>query len=200
MFCNRIWSLEHQKTWIWHFRKRKTGDITCTCMYLINPILKTYIIFVIFFKWVCSRETSRSLPIPNSILLRYIAECGLSGTNRHGALFENLNGRLGPALDPKPYSLAGWTRSIRIQQNGAWKGMGGISIETLVSGRNWTYHLNCAIWIIIRKMVFWIVCTPNYIAMCHLKCAIQMTVRRCFPVLTHLSNQAAKSPYECLDL
>ena len=43
------------------------------------------------------------------------------------------------------------------------------------------------------------VCMPNYIAMRHLKCAIKMTVQRCFPV-THLSNHAAKSPYECLDL
>ena len=34
----------------------------------------------------------------------------------------------------------------------------------------------------------------------HLKCAFQMTVRRCFAV-THLAaNHAAKSPYECPDL
>ena len=39
---------------------------------------------------------------------------------------------------------------------------------------------------IIRKTVFWTVCTPNYIAMRHLKCAFQVTVWRCFPV-THLS-------------
>ena len=45
--------------------------------------------------------------------------------------FENLNSRLGPALDPKPCSLAQWTRSIHIQQDGAWKGIGGI--ERLVS-------------------------------------------------------------------
>ena len=57
----------------------------------------------------------------------------------------------------------------------------------------------CTIWIIIRMMVFWTMCTPNYIAIRHLKCAIQMTVRRCFP-LPHLSNHAAKSLYECLDL
>ena len=37
---------------------------------------------------------------------------------RAGAQFENLNGRLGPALDPKPCSLPCWTRSIRIPQNG----------------------------------------------------------------------------------
>ena len=44
-------------------------------------------------------------------------------------------------------------------------------------------------------MVFWTVCTQNYIAMCNLNCAFQMMVRRCFPV-THLSNHAAKSLYE----
>ena len=65
--------------------------------------------------------------------------------------------------------------------------------------RNLNYHSNCAIWMIIRMTVFWTVCTPNYIAMRNLKCAIQMTVRRCFPV-THLSNHTAKSLYERLDL
>ena len=52
---------------------------------------------------------------------------------RASAQFENFNGRLGPALDPKPSSLALWTRSIRIQQDGAWKGIGGAIIEMLVS-------------------------------------------------------------------
>ena len=60
---------------------------------------------------------------------------------------------------------------------------------------NLNYHLNCAFWMIIWKTVFWTVCTPNYIAMTR----FQMTVRRCFP-FTHLSNHAAKSPYECPDL
>ena len=48
-------------------------------------------------------------------------------------------------------------------------------------------------------MVYWTVCTPNYIAMHHLKCALEMTVRRCF-LVTHLANHTAKSPYECPDL
>ena len=48
-------------------------------------------------------------------------------------------------------------------------------------------------------MVFWTVCTPNYIAMHHLKCALEMTVRRCF-LVTHLANHTAESPYECPDL
>ena len=64
--------------------------------------------------------------------------------------------------------------------------------------RNLNYRLNCAFWMIIWKTVFWTVCTPNYIAMRHLKCAFQMTVRRCF-LVTHLANHAAKSPYECPD-
>ena len=49
------------------------------------------------------------------------------------AQFENLNGRLGPALDPNPCSLDRWTRSIRIQQNGAWKEVGGVIMEKIVS-------------------------------------------------------------------
>ena len=52
---------------------------------------------------------------------------------RISAEFENLKGRLGPALDHKPCSLARWTRSIRMQQDGAWKGIGGIIIGILVS-------------------------------------------------------------------
>ena len=47
--------------------------------------------------------------------------------------FETLNGGLGPALVPMLCSLARWTRSIRIRQNGAWKGIGGVIIEMLVS-------------------------------------------------------------------
>ena len=43
-----------------------------------------------------------------------------------------MNGRLRPALDPKLCSIACRTRFIRIQQNGAWKGIGGV-IEMLIS-------------------------------------------------------------------
>ena len=50
---------------------------------------------------------------------------------RASAQFDNLNGHLGPALDPKPFSLAHC--SIRIQQDGAWKGTGGVIIDMLVS-------------------------------------------------------------------
>ena len=54
---------------------------------------------------------------------------------RPSAQFElkYLNGHLGPVLDPKPCSLARWTRSMRIQQDGAWKGIVEINIETSVS-------------------------------------------------------------------
>ena len=61
----------------------------------------------------------------------------------------------------------------------------------------------CTIRMIIRvtvilMTVFWPMCTQISITKGNLNCAIQM-MRRCFPV-THLSNHAAKSPYECLDL
>ena len=52
---------------------------------------------------------------------------------RASAQFENVNIRLGPALDPKPCSLANWTHSIRIQQDGTWKGIGGVITEMIVS-------------------------------------------------------------------
>ena len=47
--------------------------------------------------------------------------------------FENFSGRLGPALDLEPSSLARWTPSVRIQQDSGWKGIGGVIIEILVS-------------------------------------------------------------------
>ena len=47
--------------------------------------------------------------------------------------------------------------------------------------------------------VFWPVCTQISITKANLYCAIQVMVQRCFP-LTHLSNHAAKSRYECIDL
>ena len=50
---------------------------------------------------------------------------------RASAQFENLNGPLGPALDLQ--AVLAWTRSIRIQQDGAWKGIGGVIIGMLVS-------------------------------------------------------------------
>ena len=65
--------------------------------------------------------------------------------------------------------------------------------------RNLNFNSKCAFWFKIRKTVFWTVCTPNYIATRHLKCAFQMTVWRCFQV-THLANHAVKSLYECPDL
>ena len=60
----------------------------------------------------------------------------------------------------------------------------------------------CAIRMIIQvtvipMTVFWPVCTEISITKANLNYTIQ--ILRCFPV-THLSNQAAKSPYECLDL
>ena len=48
---------------------------------------------------------------------------------RANAQFENLNGCLEPALDLKPHSLARWPHFIRIQQNGAWKGIGESALK-----------------------------------------------------------------------
>ena len=79
---------------------------------LILP-LKTYICN----NWVCGTETDISLMIPDFILL-------LSGPTGKRTIWK-LNGCLGPAVDPIPCSLALWTCSIRIQQDGAWKGIGG---------------------------------------------------------------------------
>ena len=55
-------------------------------MMLLSLILQTYI----RHKWVCGTETFSALPIHDFILLRYIAECGLSGCNgqAHSLTFE----------------------------------------------------------------------------------------------------------------
>ena len=44
-----------------------------------------------------------------------------------------MNSRLRPALNPKPCSLANLNRSVRIQQDGRWEGIGGVIIEMLDS-------------------------------------------------------------------
>ena len=49
------------------------------------------------------------------------------------AQFKNLNSRFIADLDPMLCVLARWTFSIRIQQDSAWKAIGGIIIEMLVS-------------------------------------------------------------------
>ena len=66
--------------------------------------------------------------------------------------------------------------------------------------RVFTWGQKCAIrmiiWVtVILMTVFWPVCTQISIIKGNLNCAIQMMVRRYFPV-TRLSNHAAKSPYE----
>ena len=67
-------------------------------------------------------EPSDSTLNLSSILLRYIAECGLRG----------LTGKR-ICLGPQAMFACPLDNSIRIQQNGAWTGIGGISIEILVS-------------------------------------------------------------------
>ena len=66
---------------------------------------------------------------------------------------------------------------------------------------NLNYHLNCAIWIIIQMTEVWIVCTPNYIAMCHLKFMRNSNDGpEVFSSYQYLSNHVVKSLYECIDL
>ena len=57
----------------------------------------------------------------------------IEGVQWARAQFENFNGRLGNTLDPKPSALVRQTRSIHIQQDGAWKGIWGVIVEMLVS-------------------------------------------------------------------
>ena len=75
-------------------------------------------------------ETNYSSPIPNLIFVTLYRWVRIERVQRASAQFENLNGHLGPALDPKPCSLAHLTRSIRIQQDSAWNsGIGGVIIK-----------------------------------------------------------------------
>ena len=85
--------------------------------------LKTHI-----HKWVCGTETIISSPIPVFILLHYITESWLSGSNVQAHNWKIWT----VASDPKLSFLARWTHSIRTQQDGAWKGIGGVIIEMLV--------------------------------------------------------------------
>ena len=79
-------------------------------------------------------ESNGSTPTPDFILSDYIyRRMQVEGVERASKQFENLSGRLGPALDTKPCLLARWTHSMRIQQNGAWKGILGVIMEKLVS-------------------------------------------------------------------
>ena len=84
-------------------------------------------------QWVCSTETKSSSPIPDFILLRYIAECGLNGSNRQAQSLTIWTVATDRAFDPKPCSLAHWACSICIQEDSAWKEIGGVIMEMLVS-------------------------------------------------------------------
>ena len=76
------------------------------------------------------RTAHRSSHFPDFILLRCIAECGLIGSN--GQAHKLKIGFLRLVLHSKPCSCC-----IHIQQDGAWKGIGGGGgggvIEMLVS-------------------------------------------------------------------
>ena len=83
--------------------------------------------------WVCSTETNCLSPIPDIILLHYIIECGLSGSNGqvHNLKIWTVTSDL--PWTPSRVRFACWTQSIPIQQDGTWKGIGGVIIEMLVS-------------------------------------------------------------------
>ena len=81
-----------------------------------------------FFKWMLKTHICDNL-IPRFISFRYIAECGLSGSNGHA---HNLTIWM-VTSDPNPCLLAHESCSNRIQQNGAWKGFGRVIKEKLVS-------------------------------------------------------------------
>ena len=100
--------------------------------------MPAYLVFHIHGKRVCGMETSQCIADPRIILLRYIHWMRIERVQRASAQFENLNGCLGPALDPKLCTLAHWAPAFRIQQNGTWKEIGvPVIIEMLfyVSGK-----------------------------------------------------------------
>ena len=67
--------------------------------------------------------------IPGFISLPYIAELRLSGSKGQAHTFKCLMIASDPVLEPNSCSLARWTRSIRIQQNGVSKYIGGVIIK-----------------------------------------------------------------------
>ena len=89
----------------------------CCCGSVFWPFWDQHLKIHIRDQWICGTETN---------------ECGLCGSNREAHYLKIWMVASDHALDPKPCSLAAWTHSIRIQQNGAWKGIGGV-IEMLVS-------------------------------------------------------------------
>ena len=79
------------------------------------------------------QRLANALPIPELFRKAISLNADWAGPTGKRTQFDILNGRLRPALDLKPCSLARWTRSIHIQKNGAWREIGGIIIEMLVS-------------------------------------------------------------------
>ena len=77
--------------------------------------------------------TVNASPIPKLFCYTIYRCMRIERVQQESAWFQNLNGHLGRALDPKASSLALWTHSIPIQQNSAWKEIGGVIIEMLVS-------------------------------------------------------------------
>ena len=78
-------------------------------------------------------EANCSSLIPDFILLRYIAECGLSGSNGQAHNLNTWTVTSDLPRTPSRVRLPVESTCIRIQQDGVWKGIGGVIIEMLVS-------------------------------------------------------------------
>ena len=81
----------------------------------------------LWFKWVCGTETNRIIANPWFHFVMLSRRLRTVQVQQASAQFEHLNSCLGPAVDPKPCSLARWTRSSRIQRDNAWRGSAGVN-------------------------------------------------------------------------
>ena len=97
------------------------GIIICSSAVHTCTLVSWRLTFVLL-KWVCGMETRVLTPIPEFILLRYIAECNLG---RHAIWKFERSPRT--CLGPQAAFLAHWTCFIRIHQIGAWREIRGIS-------------------------------------------------------------------------
>ena len=127
VFSSNIFWNDH--TTSWQYRNICILSVIVLLKQGHTSLLRTYNLKThIRDKWACDTETNISSPISDFILLCYIAECGLSGSNGQAHNF-----KIWMVTSVLPCSLAHWTCFIHVQQNGKCKRIRGISIETLVS-------------------------------------------------------------------
>ena len=116
---------------LWRFDIKKCRTLLCLrCIIIVFKWINLKL--HIHGKWVCGTETSQCIADHQITSSCYIAECGLRGSNRQAHNLTICTVASDHALDPKPYSLAHWACSIRIQQNCAWKEIEGVGIKMLV--------------------------------------------------------------------